>query len=60
MNSIALNPVDVLVGILIGIGGVIALISRLDRAGESGCFYGLLLTMIFAVVAVLMLGTAAG
>ena len=60
MNSVALNAANMLVGILIGIGGVIALVSRLDRTGESGCFYHLLLTAVVIAIAAIVLGLVIG
>lgn len=60
MNAIGANPLDVVIGILIGVGGVIAFIGRLDRSGESRYFYGLLLTVVFVVGAAIMLGTVSG
>lgn len=56
MNGLALSAANVLVGILIGVGGIIALFSRLDRAGESGCFYRVLLTVIGGAAALIVLG----
>jgi hypothetical protein len=60
MNSLALNAVNMLVRILIGVGGVIAFISRQVRTGESGCFYQLLLTLVAIVIVVIVLGAVAG
>lgn len=60
MNSVALNAANMLVGILIGVGGIIALISRLDRTGESGCFYQLLLTVVVVAIAAIVLGMVIG
>ena len=59
MSGLALNAVNLLVGVLIGVGGVVALFSRLDRTGESGCFYQLLLTVIGVVLVVIVLGMIA-
>jgi hypothetical protein len=59
MNAIVSNPLGVLaVGILIVVGGVIAIVGRLDRSGESGYFYDLLLMVVFAMGAVIVFGTA--
>jgi hypothetical protein len=59
MSGLVLNAANVLVGILIGVGGVIALVSRLDRSGESRIFYNMLLTMVFVLGAAIVLGATA-
>jgi len=58
MNSMAVNPLGVVIGILIGVSGVIALIARLDRTGESRIFYNLLLTVVFVIGAAIVMGAA--
>jgi hypothetical protein len=60
MNSLALNVGNVLIGILIGVGGIIALFSRLDRTGDSGCFYQLLLAVVVGAIVVIVLGMVIG
>lgn len=58
MNSLSIHAMNLMVGVLIGVGGIVALVGRFDRSGESGCFYRLLLLLIAATIAVIVLGAA--
>ncbi len=45
---------SLVVAFLVGAGSVVYVIGRLDRSGESGCFYTLLIGL-FAVMALVIL-----
>jgi hypothetical protein len=55
--TIPLSPfASVAVGFLMGLGSIIVLVKRLDRSGEGGCFY----TLLLGVVVVTLLAILAG
>ncbi len=57
MSITELNPLALFIGFLAGIGAVVAVIGRIDRASDSRYFYRLLLAVIFFVGAVIIVGT---
>ncbi|HLF27423.1 MAG TPA: hypothetical protein VJG32_13905 [Anaerolineae bacterium] len=43
-------------GFLMGLASFVGLIARLDRSGESGCFYRLILGLVLILLAAIVLG----
>ena len=56
--QLSTNFMSLLIGFLMGAGSLILLISRLDRTGHSGCFYGLLLGIVIAMTMIVLLGAS--
>ncbi len=48
-----LNPTSLLLGIAMGVSGFILFLKRMDRSGENGCFYTLMIGVV-AVIAIVI------